>query len=192
MQAAAIGGFPMPPLPIHTVPSVEELKFIRMEMSAAAEAFRQMCICTIEIADKISVPEGIPEDDVTEEAAHRIFNGHVASRSLHVLRKSILLSMFYAALIMSIIQPATALFVDSQPHVVGHILQPLYITSEYHEVAQQMICKEVSPTDSCIGSDHIPRTLCSPWMPQLMQTTQNLDLLPCTVEALSQSSKWVA
>ena len=185
IESAAQHGFPMPAIPILSVPSVDELKFIRMGVTAAAEALRQMCACTVEVADKVHIPTNVKEAEVNEETAYVVFQDRIANRSAHFLHKSVLLGFFYAALIMSFLQPASAYVKADQMYVAAYVLQPMHLNASQQVLTQQMTCDEALPTDAVIGSDHIPRMLCQPWMPELYDPATGVEPKQSATETMA-------
>ena len=90
----------------------------------------------------------MPEDDVTEATAIKILTNTAANKPFHYLHKSLLLALFYAALIMTAIQPGTAAIIGTGTAIGRRLLQPFSMSDEDAQLAKGLIDSNVTVTDN--------------------------------------------
>ena len=100
---AAKAGFCAPTMPYKFVPQLEDL-FINQGVNAAVKAYQSLCKSTLQMADHVRVPVNIRDSDANEDTAARIVSG----KTVNFVHRSLMLAMFYGALIMSCINTARA------------------------------------------------------------------------------------
>ena len=112
---------------VHT-PSLEELKMINGGMGPAVTAYRMMCESMVQMCDVVKIPAVVHEDLATSESAQRLLCG----KTVNFIHRSLLLALFYAALILGSVQSSTAVFVDDACGNARHVEWCSYAAA-YHD-----------------------------------------------------------
>ena len=178
----AAAGFPVPQCPFTYSPRPEEQRFIRMGLGNAATAYRMMCESTVTLANTTIVPCTIDEQELTVTTAAK----HVNSRPFAFLHKSLLVCMFYAAMLMSSFHTSEALQTAVMVSIGGFAFHEVHRTEEEQAVVTSMTQADWHETDVHIASGTIAMSLLSEWMPPLQLDDSHLNLKACTVDALSE------
>ena len=168
---AANFGFPVPPGPIACTPSLDELKFINMGMGPAAIAYRLLCESTLAMADNVIVPDDVEEKDVTQSGAAKLLEG----KTVHFLHRSLLMGLFYAALVLGSLKSATAVHTASVMSMCGHDVYEVQRMETEVTAIGDLTTHEWHPCDAHIGDDFVPSALLTCWMPELTVQHEHLE-----------------
>ena len=123
-------------------------------MAPAVIAYRMLCESTVQASESIRVPRAAGDDVTCEDGAVKLLSGKTSGNFLH---RSVIFSMFYAALIMCGIRTAGASSADQQESLYGYNFEKIGRTLDEQDIVNGMTHEEWHETDAfywqCCHSD---------------------------------------